>query len=671
MYFTGEDTPGEDFSMMGTLNPAPPKGYDFDFIDREALLKRVEIKNGRITLPDGVSYRVMVLPEKKVMSLDVLRKLRDLVNKGMILVGPPPERTPGLSGYANNDAELKGLVREIWGKVNGTTVKERNTGLGKVCWGQSLQTILDKANIKPDFEYSSRSGDAPINYIHRRIDDSEVYFVANRRRTTEQVVAGFRVTGKKPELWNADTGSVTSIEVYDVVDGKTIVPLQFDPSGSFFVVFRTALPSTRIKVVEKEGRAIVSTNAFPVPKQGRYSHISNNFTISTWIKPETEENFSGVFGLNRGPSSNVFYPLEGGKVYGTNHAACGLVAARNGFIVYERESAHPSNVLVIPMPVSGWTHIALVYKNGAPLLYVNGSLAKEGVASGKIVHPGLHEATQDHLSWFFEGDMSEPQLFGEVLTEDRIRQLVNKGMPGPDEPLAVQFAPGTKGGLLFWQNGRYTLRNNAGQSSLVQVTAIEKPVELNGSWTVSFPPGLGAPAQITLPKLISLHKHNEDGVKYFSGTATYTKNFTVPAQTLMNDKQLFLDLGRVEVIAEVKVNDKSLGVLWKPPFIVNITKAVKTGENKVEIQVTNLWPNRLIGDEQLPAENEYASSGSGNSIGAIRKLPDWFVQGSPKPSGGRVTFTTWKHYTKDAPLLESGLLGPVCLRSALEKVIKY
>jgi hypothetical protein len=273
--------------------------------------------------------------------------------------------------------------------------------------------------------------------------------------------------------------------------------------------------------------------------------------------------------------------------------------------------------------------------------------------------------------------MNEPQLFGEVLPEDRIRQLVNKGMPNPDAPLAVQFASSAKSGLLFWQNGRYTLRNNTGQSSLMQVTGIEKPVEINGSWTVSFPLNLGAPAQITLPKLISLHKHAEDGVKYFAGTATYTKNFTIPAGALMNNKQLFLDLGRVEVIAEVKVNGKPLGVLWKPPFIVNITDAVIAGDNILEVQVTNLWPNRLIGDEQLPAEYEYGSLGSGSGVGsavsggAIRKLPDWYVQGNPKPSGGRVTFTTWKHYSKDAPLLESGLLGPVILRSALKREIKY
>jgi len=131
---------------------------------------------------------------------------------------------------------------------------------------------------------------------------------------------------------------------------------------------------------------------------------------------------------------------------------------------------------------------------------------------------------------------------------------------------------------------------------------------------------------------------------------------------------LHLDLGRVEVFAEVRLNSKNLGVLWRPPRRVDITETVRPGENNLEVLVTNLWSNRLIGDEHLPPENQYDESG-GMFGGAIKELPDWYVEGKPKPPGGRITFATWKHFDKDSPLLESGLAGPVLLRTAVVRPI--
>jgi hypothetical protein len=199
-------------------------------------------------------------------------------------------------------------------------------------------------------------------------------------------------------------------------------------------------------------------------------------------------------------------------------------------------------------------------------------------------------------------------------------------------------------------------------------------LEIAGPWRVSFPPNLGAPAEITLPELISLRNHPDAGVKYFSGTVTYTKRLKVAAGATAGGKRLFLDLGWVEVMAEVRLNGKDLGIRWKPPYRVDVTDAVRPGDNDLEIRVTSLWPNRLIGDEHLPPENDYGNvtgtavvSGTGALNLAIKRLPDWYVQGKPKPPGGRVTFATWKHYTKDDPLLESGLIGPVRLRTAVRR----
>jgi hypothetical protein len=176
---------------------------------------------------------------------------------------------------------------------------------------------------------------------------------------------------------------------------------------------------------------------------------------------------------------------------------------------------------------------------------------------------------------------------------------------------------------------------------------------------VNFPPGLGAPAQIGLDKLISWSESPIDGVKYFSGTATYHTTFTVPADMVAAGRRLELDLGDVEVIAEVIVNGRDLGIAWKRPYAVDITPAARAGDNELEIRATNLWPNRIIGDEQLPEDSDRSPQGW------IKSWPEWLLAGKPSPTG-RITFATWRYWKKNDPLLPSGLLGPVVLRSEVE-----
>ena len=161
---------------------------------------------------------------------------------------------------------------------------------------------------------------------------------------------------------------------------------------------------------------------------------------------------------------------------------------------------------------------------------------------------------------------------------------------------------------------------------------------------------------VTLDKLISWTDSTNDGVRYFSGTATYTKEINVPAQRLTPGRELWLDLGLVKYFAEVSLNGHDFGVLWKPPFRVNVTSAAKPGANQLVVKVTNLWPNRLIGDEQLPPDVEW-------DVKQLKAWPQWLLDGKPSPTG-RLTFTTWHHWTKDSKLLESGLLGPVKLQTA-------
>jgi hypothetical protein len=167
--------------------------------------------------------------------------------------------------------------------------------------------------------------------------------------------------------------------------------------------------------------------------------------------------------------------------------------------------------------------------------------------------------------------------------------------------------------------------------SLTELARIEGP------WQVSFPPNWGAPPQVRLEKLASWTENPDDGVKYFSGTATYVKEITAPPSWFKPGAKVFLDLGAVKEIAEVSVNGKPVGgILWKPPFRAEVSAALKPGTNRIEIKITNLWPNRIIGDQQPNARKQFA----------------WL---------------DYRPFKADTPLLESGLLGPVRVVSTSQR----
>ena len=207
-----------------------------------------------------------------------------------------------------------------------------------------------------------------------------------------------------------------------------------------------------------------------------------------------------------------------------------------------------------------------------------------------------------------------------------------------------------------WSDGKAVLSTVSGKILHADASGLPVPQEITGGWDLSFPPHWGAPASVRLEKLISWSDHADAGVRYFSGTATYEKAIEISADHLQAGRELWLDLGAVKNFAEVSLNGQNFGVLWKPPFRVNLTAAAKPGVNKLVVKVTNLWPNRLIGDEQLPDDREWNGK-------QLKEWPQWFLDGKPSPTG-RLTFTTWHHWKKDDALLESGLLGPVMLRTA-------
>jgi hypothetical protein len=403
VYFYGEDS--NLTAIFANKAPNVPAGYGFDYINADGLIHELSVSGGRIKTKSGMTYRVLGLdPYSRHMSLPVLRAIHKLVEDGAVVAGPKPVDDPSL---ADDQAEFRKLNGELFG--DGTGV--HTVGKGSVYAGQNLADIFNALHVAPDFDYTKPQNDTRLLFVHRKLDDGDLYFVDSRSDRNETVDASFRVTGKAPELWFAETGKSEPAS-FKIADGRTTVPLKLGPWGTVFVVFRKATRETYRK-----------------------------------LPSETEK----------------------------------------------------------------------------------------------------------------------------------------------------------------------------------QLLTVEGP------WKIAFQSDRGAPPSITLDSLSSWSDNQDAGVKYFSGSGTYTKNIDVKSEWFRTGAHLWIDLGDVKNLAEVTVNGKPLGIVWHAPYRVDATAALKPGANEISIKVTNAWVNRLIGDQQ--------------------------------PDARKYTFTTVKPYKASSPLLPSGLLGPVMLYS--------
>jgi hypothetical protein len=404
LYFYGEDS--NLTAIFGDKSPDVPPGYGFDYVNADALIHEFKVSDGRITTASGMTYRLLGLDAYSThMSLPVLKAIRELVEDGATVAGQKPADDPSLS---DDQAEFQKISTELFGDGTG----EHTVGKGTVYAGQSVGDALAAMRVAPDFTFAKHEAETRLEFVHRKLPGADVYFVDNRGDKSVSADATFRVTGKEPELWYAETGNSKPAS-FTVANGTTTVPLNLEPWGTVFVVFRKPTQQT--------------TRTLPA---------------------ETES-----------------------------------------------------------------------------------------------------------------------------------------------ELLAV-----------------------------------------SGPWNVAFQPDRGAPPSVTLDKLISWPESEEKGVKYFSGTATYSKTVEAKQEWLREGRRFWLDLGEVRNLAEVEVNGKSLGIVWHTPFKVDITDAIKPGTNQVAVKVTNAWVNRLIGDQQPDATTKY-------------------------------TFTVVKPYKANSPLQPSGLIGPVTISS--------
>jgi len=228
-YFYGEDS--NVTALFGAKSPDVPAGYNFDYINGDAILHRLSVESGQLTTPSGMRYRVLALDENaQHMILPVLRKIRDLVNAGATVAGPKPTDTPSLS---DDQAEFHTIADQLWGSATGV----RTVGKGKVYAGQTLAESLTAMQVGPDFEYAKPRPDTNLLFVHRKLAEGDVYWVDNRTASAETLDATFRISGRAAELWHADTGAVEPAS-YRIAAGHTVVPLRLEPYEAVFVVFR-------------------------------------------------------------------------------------------------------------------------------------------------------------------------------------------------------------------------------------------------------------------------------------------------------------------------------------------------------------------------------------------------------------------------------------------------
>ncbi len=394
------------------LVPAPPAGYDYDYLNTDVLLDHTSVTadgylhvDGSSAMPDGMNYRVLVLPPTTQMTPEVLGKLHALVAAGATIVGERPETSPSLVRYPDADAEVRDLATDLWGDIDGVTDTQHAFGKGMTYDGLALDEVLSRLKDPPDFA-SSGSLESPPAWVHRHTQDAEIYFVVNQADAAKHLEARFRASGRSVEVWRPMSGEIEEMAV--------------NPAGA----------ATRI--ADRSG--------------------------------------------NRQPG------LE-------------------------------------------------------PAAYVE--------------QPGFTTASLD---------LAEREAVFVVITN---------------------AAPG----------GRVA-------APTIETTLATVP----GPWTITFPPSLGAPASINMPNLVSWTAVADPQVKYFSGTATYNKDVEAPGSWFRAGQHIYLDLGEVRDIAEVEVNGKSVGMVWAPPYRVDVTNALKPGVNHLAIAVTNEWTNRLMGDGLLPPE---------------------------------------------------------------------
>jgi hypothetical protein len=248
VYYYGDHVPNiarrKDDDPAGAL-----PGFDYDVLDEYLLVNALKIEDGTLSLPSGMKYRVLALPDHRVLSLDALRKVDTLVRNGATVLGYKPIKAVSLVGGEDGKAEFKTLSDGLWGDgiKEATETGMRNVEKGRIAWGMSARDLLLNDGLSPDVEFRGTSNDPDLRWIHYRFGKDEVYFICNQKPIAESVTAVFRCSNKIPEFWDAVNGNIGKAGTFFMEDGRTSVPLRLEPHGSMFVVFRSHSKKSQMK----------------------------------------------------------------------------------------------------------------------------------------------------------------------------------------------------------------------------------------------------------------------------------------------------------------------------------------------------------------------------------------------------------------------------------------
>lgn len=247
LHYYGDHAP--NFAQLKSSDPAGIlPGYDYDVATEEVILERTEVQDGRIVLPDGMSYHLLALPDHAGISLSVIKKIKTLLEEGAVVVGSKPSYVNSMAQSAAADAEFIKISNDLWGEnFSNQTVTERKIGKGRLISGMTVREVLEKDGVVQDFAYKSSDPDAKIDYIHRADSLVDVYFISNQSDESVSFTSSFRVSGKQPEFWDAVTGKKWSARSWAQDNGQTVLPVNLPPYGSLFVVFADEAEAPGIK----------------------------------------------------------------------------------------------------------------------------------------------------------------------------------------------------------------------------------------------------------------------------------------------------------------------------------------------------------------------------------------------------------------------------------------
>lgn len=288
-YFIGEDAP----KMTGTRQPALPAGYSYDYINAEVIMNRLTVRDGRLVLPDGISYRMLVLPPVINMRPELLQKITSLVNAGAVVLGSAPQSSPSLQNYPAADSNVVAMASALWGgKKIQPGISQYGNGL--VMDGIGMQTALDYLKLLPDFKNSQ--GQAVL-YTHRVSNGDDIYFITNQSDKKIEFSASFRVTDALPQWWDAITGSTRDLPDFKQDGGTITLPIKLDVNESGFVVFSRK---------NKPGKTSAKEN-FPTAKQVLVLEKEWNVTFNHKLTGEPVKNlvFKSLISWDKHPDSSV------------------------------------------------------------------------------------------------------------------------------------------------------------------------------------------------------------------------------------------------------------------------------------------------------------------------------------------------------------------------------